>query len=412
MQRPPAGFSDILFYPGAIYRVQDRDSTAMQVGLPDGRWSDLTAIDRLNVRPAPSTGKYRVTVEYSTATVADLQAAGTKYPAWLQNFSRLPDSGYRPPQVQNSIRNLALKIVADAGATNPYDQATAIQDYLREKYAYTLNVPDKPAGMDPLQFFLFRSKKGYCEYFASAMGDMLRSLGIPTRLVNGFGPGSYEAAVQAYVVRGQDAHTWVEVYFPRYGWIPFEPTPDLYGGYSTIARGSTGQNPCLREQGCAAPGSGAEEDPGAVAPVKPPGSATNDSGGSRPTWSFSIPDAGTLTTVVAVLLAVVLVILAAAARYLRPRSVMGVWKRTLALAQLAGAKRGPGETPLELGRRLQQSFPEAAEPVGAVAGGFAIAAYAPRDEAASARASVMEAWSVLRPLLVRRVLSRLRPHRP
>jgi hypothetical protein len=90
---------------------------------------------------------------------------------------------------------------------------------------------------------------------------------------------------------------------------------------------------------------------------------------------------------------------------------MGVWKRMLVLAQMAGAKRRPGETPLELGRRLQQSFPEASEPVGALAGGFAVAAYAPRDEAVSARSTVMEAWSSLRPMLVRRVLARLRPSR-
>jgi hypothetical protein len=90
---------------------------------------------------------------------------------------------------------------------------------------------------------------------------------------------------------------------------------------------------------------------------------------------------------------------------------MGVWKRTLALSELAGAQRKPGETPLEAGRRLQQRFPEASEPVGALARDFVVAAYAPPDVAASTRSSVMETWSALRPLLVRRVLARLRPNR-
>ncbi|HEX2647218.1 MAG TPA: DUF4129 domain-containing protein, partial [Candidatus Dormibacteraeota bacterium] len=72
----------------------------------------------------------------------------------------------------------------------------------------------------------------------------------------------------------------------------------------------------------------------------------------------------------------------------------------------------PGETPLELGRRLQRVFPEAAEPVGALAGGFTIAAYAPPDLASNARTTVMESWSTLRPLLLRRVFARLRPSRP
>jgi hypothetical protein len=90
---------------------------------------------------------------------------------------------------------------------------------------------------------------------------------------------------------------------------------------------------------------------------------------------------------------------------------MGVWNRTLALSELAGARRKAGETPLEVGRRLQQRFPEAAEPVGALARDFAVAAYAPPDEAESTRSSVMETWNALRPLLVRRVLARFRPNR-
>ena len=111
------------------------------------------------------------------------------------------------------------------------------------------------------------------------------------------------------------------------------------------------------------------------------------------------------------MLAVLLGLLAAAARYLRPRSVMLVWKRTLVLARLAGAERRTGETPLELGRRLARTFPEAAEPVRSLADGFVVAAYAPPDLAGTARASVMDAWTALRPMLLRRAASRLRAKR-
>ena len=255
-----------------------------------------------------------------------------------------------------------------AGATNPYDQATAIQNYLRDPqhYTYTLTPPKTPVGVDPLYNFLFNSHQGYCEFFASAMGDMLRSLGIPTRLVNGFGPGAFDNQTNAYVVRGEDAHTWVESYFPAYGWIPFEPTPDSGGGYVPITRGSQGQTLCLRDENC---------DPGAVAggviglPLTSPSPRgvrdAGDPGPAQSTFRFRAPDAGTLTTIVGVVLAIILVLLAAVARYLRPRTVMGVWKRTLALSEMAGAKRRAGETPLELGRRLQERFPEASDPVGA-----------------------------------------------
>jgi len=115
-----------------------------------------------------------------------------------------------------------------------------------------------------------------------------------------------------------------------------------------------------------------------------------------------------MSTIVGVVLAIVLLLFAAAARYLRPRSVMGVWKRMLALSGLAGLKPRPGETPLELGRRMQMSFPEASESARTLTGAFAVAAYAPPDVAGSTRSSIMEAWTELRPMLLRRVMSRIR----
>jgi transglutaminase-like putative cysteine protease len=411
MIRPPNGNVDILFYPGQIYRV-DRESVATQVLVSPGL--QMTTVDRLSsVQPATSQGNYAVTVEYSIATEVELQGAGTSYPAWLGPYMSLPVSGYRRPDVENAIRDLALSIVKNAGATNPYDEATAIQNYLREQYTYDLTPPKAGPGVDPLAFFLFQSKRGYCEFFASAMGDMLRLLGIPTRLVNGFGPGQIDPQTHLSTVRSEDAHTWVESYFPKYGWIPFEPTPDTNNGYLPIQRGTQGQAQCLKDTSCD-PGNGSITPVGGLLPSPTPRGFRdpNVAPTSQSSFGFRIPDAGTTTEIIGVLLAVVLLIFAAAARYLRPRSVMGVWKRMLALSGLAGLKSRPGETPLELGRRMQKSFPEASEPAGALTGAFAVAAYAPPDVAGSTRSSVMEAWTDLRPLLLRRVMSRLRRNRP
>jgi hypothetical protein len=384
------------------------------VVLPLSTIGNLYSIDRLSsVSPPTALGNYVVTVEYSSATDAQLKAAGSNYPDWVQQFSTLPATGYRSADVMSYIHDLALKIVTDARATNPYDEATAIQNYLRDpqNFTYKLNgFPQAPVGTDRLYYFLHTSHEGYCEYFATAMGDMLRSLGIPTRLVNGSGPGTFNSSTNSFVVRGEDAHTWVESYFPTYGWIPFEPTPDIAGGYEPITRGSQGQSLCLRDENCTPGGTtstgGTQPSPTAL----PPGFREPGNSGAGPAI-FRAPDAGTLTTIIGVLLALILLIGAAIARYLRPRSVMGVWKRMIALSELAGAKRRPGETPLELSRRLQRSFPEASEPVGALAGGFMVAAYAPEDVASGSRSTVMEAWSTLRPFLVRRVLARLRPNR-
>lgn len=411
MRRPPAGNEDIMFYPGQLFKA-DRVTLANQVPLPSFALTDsLWTLDRLSsVQPASSYGTYEVLVGSSTATVDDLRTAGTRYPDWLRPYESLPGGGrYRDPVLLGKIHDLALKVVKDANAVTPYDQATAIESFLRsDQFTYMLQPPTSP-GMDPMDFFLFHSKKAYCEYFATAMGDMMRSLGIPTRLVNGYGPGAFDPAEGAFVVRGEDAHTWVEVYFPGYGWIPFEPTRDSEGFYQTIQRGTSGQ-PCLRDFGCDSPndaGNGGSVGAPPIGAKNPRGEA--DSGQLPGGFAVRIPDAGTLTTVLAVLVAMLLLLLAAASRYLRPHTVMGVWNRMLTLAHLAGAERRPGETPLELSQRLQQTFPEASEPVSSLASGFTVAAYAPPDVASTARSSIMESWSTLRPMLLRRVLARLRP---
>jgi transglutaminase-like putative cysteine protease len=406
MVRPPVNFSDVLFYPGQLLKV-DRVTSAQQVPMPVVTAGELMSVDRLgSVQPATSAGNYAVYSEYSDATAAQLEAAGTTYPDWVNQFAFVPPGGYRTSQVLAKIHNLALDVTK--GTSNPYDAATAIESYLRDssRFTYSLDV-STPQGRDPLDYFLFDSHKGYCEYFATAMGDMLRSLGIPTRLVNGYGPGAYDSTVNSYVVRGEDAHTWVEAYFPSYGWIPFEPTADNGNVYHPIIRGASGS--CLRDAGCdnpiqvGVPG-------GAVAPPSPRSRDKNDPGTGPQTGGITgtVLAPGSLTKAVAVILAILLLALALAARYLRPRTVMSVWRRTLALADLAGAERRPGETPMELGGRLKRSFPETAEPVEALTSSFAVAAYAPPDEAATMKPSVMEAWTSLRPMLLRRVLARLR----
>jgi transglutaminase-like putative cysteine protease len=403
---PPPQNADILFYPGQAVSV-NRDTSAVEALYPKATLLQLATLDRLNsVRPDVSTGGYRITVEYSTATDVQLRSAGTDYPDWLQPYMSLPNDGsYRPQEALDRIHKLALQITANY--SNPYDKATAIESYLRApNYTYTLN-PPSTRGVDPVEFFLFDSKKGFCAFFASAMGDMLRSIGIPTRLVSGFGPGTYDVKRNLNEVRNEDAHTWVESYFPGYGWITFEPTPD--GVYNPVPRGQQGETLCLRDANCTTPTPSTGGVRPSARPVivdQPPGGAI--SGGSSG-LGFHVPDAGTLTRIAGVLLAVLLLLFAAVMRYLRPRTIAAVWKRTLTLARLAGAERRTGETPLELSRRLQSTFPEASEPVGALASGFTIAAYAPPDLAISARSTVMDAWSSLRPLLLRRVFARLRP---
>jgi transglutaminase-like putative cysteine protease len=126
------------------------------------------------------------------------------------------------PPVNPAVRQMAFDITQ--GKTSTYDKVRAIEDYLHANYGYTLDLPTAMPE-DPIAYFLLDLKRGHCEFFASAMAVMLRSLGIPARLVNGFLQGSFNELSGQYTVRASDAHTWVEVYFPEYGWVSFDPTP-------------------------------------------------------------------------------------------------------------------------------------------------------------------------------------------
>ncbi len=126
------------------------------------------------------------------------------------------------PKLDPRIPILAKTIASRA--TNPYDKARAVENYLRGNYGYTLDLSGTPP-VDPLAYFLFEKRAGHCEYFAAAMTVMMRTLGIPARYVNGFLPGEYNDVGGDYIIRASDAHSWVEVFFPGYGWITFDPTP-------------------------------------------------------------------------------------------------------------------------------------------------------------------------------------------
>src|SRR5262249_14081918 len=126
------------------------------------------------------------------------------------------------PGLDPRIAPLARQVTASAGSN--YARARALEQYLQTNFGYTLELPGQAEG-DPLSHFLFERKQGHCEYFASSMVIMLRTLGIPARVVNGFRGGEYNDLTGSYIVREKNAHSGVEAYFPEYGWVTFDPTP-------------------------------------------------------------------------------------------------------------------------------------------------------------------------------------------
>ncbi len=162
---------------------------------------------------------YTATSLMSVATADQLRAASNRYPEWVRQLYF-----YVPASITPRTRELAQQIVDEAGAVTAYDKAKAIEAYLRANITYSETIPTPPTNQDQIDWFLFDLQQGYCNYYASAMIMMLRSQGIPARMAAGFAQGTWDAAQNAYVVTERDAHTWVEVYFPGYGWVEFEPT--------------------------------------------------------------------------------------------------------------------------------------------------------------------------------------------
>jgi transglutaminase-like putative cysteine protease len=167
---------------------------------------------------------YRVQSLIPVVTEADLRSTQGDYPTWVQErYLPLPDS------IPTRVFDLARQITRDD--ITAYDQARSLEQYLRG-FEYTLDVGMPPLTQDMVDYFLFDLRKGYCDYYATAMVVMARGLGIPARLAIGYYRGNYDDVNHRYIITEADAHSWVEVYFPQIGWIPFEPT----AGRSAIER--------------------------------------------------------------------------------------------------------------------------------------------------------------------------------
>jgi transglutaminase-like putative cysteine protease len=177
-------------------------------------YSDVEAVFAQNGVGAGDT--YDITSVVSNSTAQDLRTAGTDYPVEISSrYLQLP-------AVTDRVKALAEQLAA--GKNNPYDIASTIETYLRTNMKYNENVGTPPKGEDAVDWFLFETKQGYCTFYASSMIEMLRVNNIPARLAVGFYPAKFDSGSGGFLYRDLNAHAWVEVYFPQYGWVPFEPT--------------------------------------------------------------------------------------------------------------------------------------------------------------------------------------------
>jgi len=161
---------------------------------------------------------YEVVNRIPTPTIAQMRKATNEYPAWVfENYLQLP------PDFPEKIRDLAIEITENS--ENPYDKTQAITNYLRKNITYKEQIPEPPPDSDPIEWFLFEHKEGFCNYYATAEVLMLRSIGIPSRIVFGYAQGESQNPDETeFIVRREQSHAWPEVFFEGIGWVEFEPT--------------------------------------------------------------------------------------------------------------------------------------------------------------------------------------------
>ena len=345
--------SSVVPFPGEPDRLSE--AATVTGTSPPGDFNGLLTVDTVTAGRSLVGVSLITTGTLSTASAEQLRNAGTAYPGFInrEGFLFLPDDQTGGAA---QVRDLARQWTSNA--TNAYDRASAIENHLRnpQLFRYTLTPSLPTDGSWPLVYFLTSSHAGYCQYFASAMGAMLRSVGIPARLVNGYGPGSSpEAAghgnnVLTHTVTSNDAHTWVEAYFPGYGWVPFEPTPSSEAGdYQPFNRGGATPPPSTAPAASAAPTDApAKTDAPTPAVVAAPPAADSNGG---PTVPFALAG-GTLG-----LVGLLALLIGVTTWFLRPRGIRGVWRRVGLLGRILGIRRDPTLTFMEYADRLAAAVP-------------------------------------------------------
>jgi hypothetical protein len=300
-----------------------------------------------------------------------------------------------PANLPERVTTLATTIAG--GERTTYDRVKALERALRT-LPYDEQVAPPPAGRDVVDYFLFEGKRGYCEYFASAMVVMARSLGIPARVATGYAPG--EPIAGGRLVRERQAHAWAEVYFAGHGWVAFEPTPaqvvNVRGEPATEALPPPF---VLGEPPAQAAGEG--PNPSDTSPVGAP----NVAGGAElPAWVG--PLARAVHVMVLLGLAVVVAVSALWWHGLQGLAGASRWYGRLhRLGRWAGIRPAPAATPLEFARVVGSQLPPAAEASQTIADLYVQERYAGRPLTIVQTARARRAWRVVRGTLVRRLLT-------
>ncbi|MFQ5576509.1 MAG: DUF3488 and DUF4129 domain-containing transglutaminase family protein, partial [Anaerolineae bacterium] len=357
---------------------------------------------------------YQVVSLVSQATQEQLRRDSGDYPNWItERYLQLPEG------IPRRVFGLAEEITAQADT--PYDKALAVETYLRKNITYNEGIAPPPRSRDKVDYILFDLKQAYCDYYATSMIVMLRSLGIPARLAAGFARGRPETLdnqERVYFVQNKDAHSWVEVFFPTYGWIEFEPT----AAQPAIARYVERTDDFV---GGPDPDRNLQED--AFDPLDRVEDIDAGQGeGADSFFTINLPFWGQIQAgkgavrTIAIGGALLAVAVGGWSLYSRRKEsqpdelpqVGSVYMAMLKLAAWMGFKKRAAQTPYEHAGQLGRSVPEIKPEVDLITTEFVRQNFSRAHSTTDVmRAKILAAWSAARPILYRAIFERRNPLR-
>jgi len=366
-------------------------SSKATISFDQGRVTSVSALHSQKTMRAGNV--YQVVSSDSEADPVSLRSSGQNYPEWVERrYLQLPDT------VTDRTRELAQEITA--GHDTPFDKVEAIEQYLRQNLTYDLSVPAPPEGKDFVDFVLFDLRAGYCDYYATSLVVLARSVGVPARIVMGYAQGEFDEDARAYRVRANNGHSWPEAFFPGYGWIQFEPTviidpidwpdpsPDPNSSQNPNAGGqSSPDNPLNRE--------GMMPDE----PSMPPGSMSY----------FPEPISRGPSPIVLLLVGlVVTAVLGTGAAYWITEKrgmsglslVEGAYTRMWRFASWLGVPGPPDQTPYERADALKTLVPDGQPRIERITDMYVVERFA-RGNGNEDTTEIEEEWKLLRPVLWR-----------
>ncbi|TMD45959.1 MAG: transglutaminase domain-containing protein [Chloroflexi bacterium] len=373
--QPPGGKKHYLFGPS---QPSTFDVATTLYGNPFvSAWSQQS--------PLSKGEHYQVTSFISTASPRDLSPVPFPQdnPDYWSGASNLTTLQLFYLQVPNGLSRQVLHTAEQwtQGATGMYDALKMLESHLsnQTQFTYALDNPPVPDNVDAISWLL-KTRHGYCTYYATAMTIMARLLGIPTRVINGFSHGHLDSQRKVWVVDGSDAHSWVQAYFPGYGWINFDPTPGFALNSSQPVTQPAAKPTPSKPAPTATP---AHKKKGT--PLRPPSDPPTN-GGSISSGAANRQNMLVELSLVA-LAGSILVLLVAIGRYwwrnlyAGSSFVAGAYWRVCRLAGMVGLSPRAWQTPYEFSQALCQRVPREARPLWRLTELFVRERWAPPHQA-------------------------------